>query len=644
MSNEFRKVYLESLKGGQKKLDKDKDGKIEKSDLAKLRAEEVINEGEYEKAEENKRSAEAAKSQARPFDYHMHMADHHDNMSQWHASKGRHGEAAKHAEKSDEHHEKAMSVKESVELDEATPYYNKPSFLKRMSAAAKQERLAREKKEREAKAPVKEESELEEAKYNHNDNRRGFGRREREDDEYHVPDPEVKNKIKKEVKESTVPDHMKGKQKPYVSSDGKGNHEVLGNTGQTKATFTRKEHGPAAKAKAIAHLKKHYDTYMKEEVELDEAAAQLDEIGDTAKGRKALGQYVKKAANNMASNKSALDRTKPGESHVADTASRKWANRRVGISGAVNRLTKEEIIDEARVNGREYASHGLMHPDHAKMDIHKVSGHHVDFYASKTGDKMQGKVVKNDGKEVHIQAHKDKEIGDGKLHKFKVKSSLPKTQNEGLDIKKSGMGDVIKDFSKSDAPQFKGKSAAKRRQMAIAAKLSNEETEMSEQEQLDELSKKTLGSYVKKAANDKADTAFHRGYSAYNNSNHKPYSEPKVNKVHAGQENRNKGIKRAVDRLTKEEHTMSFKAFLEEGLTEGVWPGTPEYKKKFPETSRGKVGDKKVGAKGTQTVTSTGVKHERDYEKAEKETGSTETQEKRGRGRPAGSKSGARNK
>ena len=40
--------------------------------------------------------------------------------------------------------------------------------------------------------------------------------------------------------------------------------------------------------------------------------------------------------------------------------------------------------------------------------------------------------------------------------------------------KDTSMGDVIKDFYKSDAPQFKGKSKAKRRQMAIAAKLSKE--------------------------------------------------------------------------------------------------------------------------------------------------------------------------
>ena len=44
-----------------------------------------------------------------------------------------------------------------------------------------------------------------------------------------------------------------------------------------------------------------------------------------------------------------------------------------------------------------------------------------------------------------------------------------------IDIKKSDMGDVIKDFYKSDAPQFKGKTKEKRREMAIAAKLSTEQ-------------------------------------------------------------------------------------------------------------------------------------------------------------------------
>jgi hypothetical protein len=99
------------------------------------------------------------------------------------------------------------------------------------------------------------------------------------------------------------------------------------------------------------------------------------------------------------------------------------------------RKEETEVVEEARVNGREYASQGVMHPDHAKMDIHKVSNQEVDFYASKTGDKMQGKVLKNDGKEVHIKAHK--ELGDGKLHKFKVTANLPKNTNEEVEIEEN---------------------------------------------------------------------------------------------------------------------------------------------------------------------------------------------------------------
>jgi hypothetical protein len=72
---------------------------------------------------------------------------------------------------------------------------------------------------------------------------------------------------KKLANEGAVPAHMQGKQKPYVSSDGKGNYEVLGNRGQTKAEFSRKEHGKDAQSKAQAHLKSKYDEYMKEETQ-----------------------------------------------------------------------------------------------------------------------------------------------------------------------------------------------------------------------------------------------------------------------------------------------------------------------------------------------------------------------------------------
>jgi hypothetical protein len=57
-----------------------------------------------------------------------------------------------------------------------------------------------------------------------------------------------------------------------------------------------------------------------------------------------------------------------------------------------------------------------------------------------------------------------------------MQKSAPATDylNEKMNLKTAKMGDVIKDFQKSDAPQFEGKSKAKRRIMAIAAKLQAE--------------------------------------------------------------------------------------------------------------------------------------------------------------------------
>jgi hypothetical protein len=73
---------------------------------------------------------------------------------------------------------------------------------------------------------------------------------------------------------------------------------------------------------------------------------------------------------------------------------------------------------------------------------------------------------------------------------------------ERINVAKTKMGDVIKDFQDSDAPQFKGKSAEKRRQMAIAAKLEADRGVKEEVEELEELSTDTLRSYRTKARKD----------------------------------------------------------------------------------------------------------------------------------------------
>ena len=68
------------------------------------------------------------------------------------------------------------------------------------------------------------------------------------------------------------------------------------------------------------------------------------------------------------------------------------------------------------------------------------------------------------------------EFGTSELTK-KYAKDTPGQCQEILNMNTADMGDVIKDFKKSDAPQFKGKSIEKRRQMAIAAKLSSQDKE-----------------------------------------------------------------------------------------------------------------------------------------------------------------------
>jgi hypothetical protein len=119
--------------------------------------------------------------------------------------------------------------------------------------------------------------------------------------------------------------------------------------------------------------------------------------------------------------------------------------------------------------------------------------------------------------------------------------------DEKIDLEKAKMGDVIKDFQKSDAPQFKGKSMEKRREMAIAAKLGAERGMKEEAEQIDELKKSTLASYVGKAAGRLAAASrlqkdFERdGHTALAGEFEKSAQKKKV------------GIQKAANKLAKEE-------------------------------------------------------------------------------------------
>lgn len=116
----------------------------------------------------------------------------------------------------------------------------------------------------------------------------------------------------------------------------------------------------------------------------------------------------------------------------------------------------------------------------------------------------------------------------------------------------------IKDFVDSEDPKFAGKSKEKRKQMALAAyyaKQRDESVDVNEvldylnedEEVLAELSKATLGSYVKKASADN----YKRGVDAANAFNSREIK--KSFKLGDKADKRQSGINKATDKLAKEE-------------------------------------------------------------------------------------------
>ena len=217
----------------------------------------------------------------------------------------------------------------------------------------------------------------------------------------------------------------------------------------------------------------------------NEEAEELDELSKST-----MGAYTKKAAADFSARKPKMG---------YDGQLKKMQNRTVGVNRALDKMYGEEA-----------------------EQIDEISAEKKDAYAQKAGKQLSGLFAKSntaDGarkyynrknavrKIANEEAEQIDEILDTpkKAADYKAKAeksfkdniwkggekavrtttkrlyglSHPKVAEEveieeKLDMKKASMGTVVKDFQKSDAPQFIGKSQKKRQVMAIAAKLSAE--------------------------------------------------------------------------------------------------------------------------------------------------------------------------
>lgn len=221
--------------------------------------------------------------------------------------------------------------------------------------------------------------------------------------------------------------------------------------------------------------------------------------------------------------------------------------------------------------------------DIAEEMIDELSKGAVEKYANKAFDQSNSilksrnldlpKSVKKSAEDAKERRRKGivsagKRLGSDEMKKISKSSADRIVYNKEeveLDEKltsKTPMGTYIKDFQKSDAPQFKGKSQEKRREMAIAAKLAKEEVE-----DLEELSKKTLGSYSYKAATDLGQRGITIGAKVVDNKATKDDFKKMGN--------RQKGVAMAVKKLTKED-VISITLEKLAPVLEDVEPLTPE--------------------------------------------------------------------
>ena len=355
-------------------------------------------------------------------------------------------------------------AEEAEEIEEATPYYNKPSFLKKMGRVAKQERLAREKKEAEAKKPVKEETmeegatgakpgwmlrqdpvlakKVKDSKRGHEALKKWAGKMVPKDDQ---------KTVKEETQENTMG------LKSFITLVKEGTLQSSGDDSiptLTDAPAKKKqvEEGVMDTVKKVAKKAAEVlggpdDEGHKKDLQKKMGVPQTGKVGMAKQNEEVESLEEGLDPSEIAGNPRmySADSAKKAYYHKSATASDKESLARHLDRHHGNKNWRKPVKEEAEVieeaNHREFASQGKMHPDMAK---HMKTGQETDFYHSKTGDKISGVVKHTTGGEVHIKAHKEGKMGAGDVHKFKVSSTLDEASKHVAPTNKKPAIDIDK--------------------------------------------------------------------------------------------------------------------------------------------------------------------------------------------------------
>ena len=184
----------------------------------------------------------------------------------------------------------------------------------------------------------------------------------------------------------------------------------------------------------------------------------------------------------------------------------------------------KKLRDVADVAARIMMGEKALHPNQQKLDVHEPE---KDELTAKDFEMLR--------------------------NKKKVKEETEETIEEGTPAKNTDVADksYLKDMGKKPTVKSDLKNLGR---FITGKKETNEEAE-----QIDELKKSTMGSYVKKASKDLHNTSFdhgedeHRQYGEPDGPFGDPDAEETMKKRERDIENRQKGINRAATKLSKEE-------------------------------------------------------------------------------------------
>ena len=310
------------------------------------------------------------------------------------------------------------------------------------------------------------------------------------------------------------------------------------------------------------------EDYSLEEIEdfmMSEDFEQLDEVS-----KKTLGSYVTKAHDQLMKHTAASNfKSGRGDADAFaysrdEKTMRKEKNRKAGVATAIGKLTKEEVEELDEISKATLGSYvkkasvdAAVHTDKFGRGGAGVTYSNTAGVADKRLKGVSKAVDKLTKEEFTLEDYSVEELEDFMMSEdFEQLDELSKATLSSYVNKASAnasqnafnSGGAYAQLRSNQGNKDMTKTIKRLKNVGKAVvKLTKEEVE-----ELDEISKATLGSYVKKAGSDRSGAGFRAGMAAGQGKD-SPYNYDANIKIASKRE---KGINKAVDKLTKEEFTL----------------------------------------------------------------------------------------